>query len=158
VPWHQDASFWPWTPARTVTVWLAIDDVDAQNAAVKFIPGTHRLGPLGWHIPEGPAVLEQELGDIEDLMDESGPVVNRLRAGEISLHADMMAHSSNDNVSERRGAGLTLRYCPVSVRLVGNEDWQKQSIVCRGTDPDGFWANLPRPVGEDLRLEPNSQL
>jgi non-haem Fe2+, alpha-ketoglutarate-dependent halogenase len=152
VPWHQDASFGPWTPARTVTAWLAIDDVDEQNAAVKFIPGTQRLGPLNWHIPEGSAVLDQELGDIEQLTDASGVVVNSLRAGEISLHADMIAHSSDANVSDRRRAGLTLRYCPVSVRSTGDEAWQKQSIVCRGTDPDGFWADLPRPAGEDLRL------
>ncbi|MEM1267489.1 MAG: phytanoyl-CoA dioxygenase family protein, partial [Pseudomonadota bacterium] len=29
VPWHQDAAFWSLSPARTVTVWLAIDDADA---------------------------------------------------------------------------------------------------------------------------------
>ena len=28
VAWHQDASYWPFTPARTVTAWLAIDDAD----------------------------------------------------------------------------------------------------------------------------------
>jgi len=32
VAWHQDASYWPLTPARTVTVWLAIDDADIANA------------------------------------------------------------------------------------------------------------------------------
>ncbi|MEM6728963.1 MAG: phytanoyl-CoA dioxygenase family protein, partial [Pseudomonadota bacterium] len=32
VPWHQDASFWKLSPARTVTVWLAIDDADEENS------------------------------------------------------------------------------------------------------------------------------
>ena len=27
VAWHQDASYWPLTPSKTVTVWLAIDDL-----------------------------------------------------------------------------------------------------------------------------------
>ena len=38
VPWHQDASFWALSPARTVTVWLAIDDADGENSAMRFIP------------------------------------------------------------------------------------------------------------------------
>ena len=28
VPWHQDASYWPFEKSRTVTVWLAIDDAE----------------------------------------------------------------------------------------------------------------------------------
>ncbi len=31
VRWHQDASYWPLTPSKVVTVWLAIDDVDTEN-------------------------------------------------------------------------------------------------------------------------------
>src|SRR6476620_2018637 len=31
VSWQQDASYWPVTPARAVTVWLAIDDADRDN-------------------------------------------------------------------------------------------------------------------------------
>ena len=32
-PWHQDAGFWPLTQSRALTLWLAFDDVDAENAA-----------------------------------------------------------------------------------------------------------------------------
>ena len=46
VPLHQDAVYWPFTSARSVTVWLAIDDVDEDNAAMSFVPGSHTLGPL----------------------------------------------------------------------------------------------------------------
>src|SRR5436190_23600615 len=46
VSWHQDASYWPLTPSKAVTVWLAIDDADRENACMRVIPGTHRLGPL----------------------------------------------------------------------------------------------------------------
>ena len=31
VAWHQDASYWPLTPSKVVTVWLAIDDADEEN-------------------------------------------------------------------------------------------------------------------------------
>ena len=40
VPWHQDASYWPLTPSKAVTVWLAIDDADPRAAwAVGQEPG-----------------------------------------------------------------------------------------------------------------------
>ena len=33
VPWHQDAQYWPLSPANAVTVWLAVFDTDEENAA-----------------------------------------------------------------------------------------------------------------------------
>ena len=48
VVWHQDASYWPLTPSRTITVWLAIDDVDTTNACVRFSAGSHLNSHLIW--------------------------------------------------------------------------------------------------------------
>lgn len=146
VAWHQDASYWPFTPARTVTVWLAIDDADQENAAMKFLPGTHNRGHLKWRDVKGPAVLNQEIENTDQMGD---PVYDELKAGEFSLHADMLAHGSDPNASDRRRCGLTIRYCPPSVRVL-NPDWGKGSILCRGSDPDGRWAHNPRPPGEDV--------
>src|SRR5439155_7616126 len=39
VAWHQDASYWPLTPSKTVTVWLAIDDADRENPCMQCIAG-----------------------------------------------------------------------------------------------------------------------
>ena len=44
VGWHQDAYYWPMSPHNTVTVWLAFDDVDSDNGAMKLIPGSHKHG------------------------------------------------------------------------------------------------------------------
>jgi len=148
VPWHQDASYWPFTPARTVTVWLAIDDADSDNAAMQFIPGTHKLGPLDWKETNRPAVLNQEIANIDSLGD---PVWDELRAGQISLHADMLAHGSTSNPSNRRRCGLTIRYCPPDVTSL-DKSWSSQSVICRGEDSTRTWANTPRPDGEDLSL------
>lgn len=144
VPWHQDASYWPFDRSHTVTAWLAIDDADKENAAMQFIPGTHRLGHLRWKDTSDPAVLNQEIVNVEQY---GQPVYDTLRAGEISLHADMLVHGSDANTSSRRRCGLTIRYCPPSVRsLVG---WNRESIICRGVDRSGHWVNNPRPPGED---------
>ena len=31
VAWHQDASYWPMSKSKNVTVWLAVDDADIEN-------------------------------------------------------------------------------------------------------------------------------
>jgi hypothetical protein len=147
VAWHQDASYWPFTPARTVTVWLAIDDADQGNAAMKFLPGTHKAGHLKWReVEPGTAVLNQEIENADRLGE---PVYDELKAGEFSLHADMLAHGSDPNHSDRRRCGLTIRYCPPTVRPL-NPAWTAGAIICRGTDPTGCWPHHPRPDGENV--------
>ena len=90
VAWHQDASYWPFTPSRTVTVWLAIDDADIANSAMKFLPGTHNKGHLKWREADyAKSVLGQVIEDTDSMGE---PVYDELKAGEFSLHADMLAH------------------------------------------------------------------
>ncbi len=147
VAWHQDASYWPLTPARTVTVWLAIDDADVANAAMKFLPGTHRHGHLKWReVGYDKAVLNQEIENTDQL---GAPVFDELKAGQFSLHADMLAHGSEPNTSDRRRCGLTIRYCPPSVKAI-DERWSKGAVLCRGSGAGGGWTYNPRPPGENI--------
>lgn len=143
VPWHQDASYWPFDKSRCVTAWLAIDDADVGNAAMQFLPGTHRMGHLEWKTSIDPAANPQEIVDAEKLGE---PFLNALQAGEVSLHADMLAHGSDPNNSPRRRCGLTLRYAPLDVRALTN--WHEQAIICRGNDSSNHWPHHPRPDGE----------
>lgn len=146
VPWHQDASYWPLTPARTVTAWIAIDDADRGNSAMMFVPGTHRKGHLEWHMAKGPNVLYQE---IEDIAQYGEPVYDELKAGQFSLHADMLAHGSEPNQSDRRRCGLTIRYSPPTVVPL-EERWGRQTILCRGSAEGSQWEFPPRPDGENV--------
>lgn len=148
VPWHQDASYWGLSPSRTVTVWLAVDDADEENSAMRFIPRSHDKGHLEWKQAAGNVVLGQEIVGIDTMGD---PVSDVLKAGQVSLHADMLAHGSEPNQSARRRCGLTIRYCPPEVRIV-DEAWEKgiESIICRGEDPTGNWKHNERPAGDDV--------
>lgn len=65
VSWHQDASFWALSPARTVTDWLAIDDADAENFAMRFIPRTHNQGAMEVQATGGKAVFHKETANAE---------------------------------------------------------------------------------------------
>ena len=46
VTWHQDAYYWPLTPSKCVTVWVAIDDIDQDNGPMQFVPKSHLHGPI----------------------------------------------------------------------------------------------------------------
>ncbi len=143
VSWHQDASYWPLTPSKTVTVWLAIDDADCQNACMRFLRGSHLEGHLSFRTSDDTEgnVLDQTVENVERFGE---PVDIELRAGEISVHSDLLLHGSEANNSDRRRCGLTLRYCTPDVRA--HMDWNKKGVVVSGTDPCGHWKNPPRPT------------
>ena len=148
VPWHQDASFWALSPARTVTVWLAIDDADEENSAMRFLPRTHDRGKIEQTAMGEDSVFHKGIVPTDDM---GTPFTNALRAGQISLHADMLVHGSLANVSDRRRCGLTLRYCPPEVRIT-DPAWARgvEAILCRGSDPAGHWTHHPRPDNDDI--------
>jgi non-haem Fe2+, alpha-ketoglutarate-dependent halogenase len=143
VSWHQDASYWPLSPSKTVTVWLAIDDADRENACMRFIPGTHHFGHLTYRLTENDdsTVLDQTVENAEDLGE---PIDVELNAGEISLHSDLLLHGSEANNSDRRRCGLTLRYCAADVRA--GMDWNQKGVVVSGRDRSGHWVNPSRPA------------
>ena len=143
VSWHQDASYWPMTPSKTVTLWLAVDDADTGNACMRFIPGSHRQGHLTWRLSEDDEnnVLHQTVENAEDFGE---PVDVELKAGQCSLHSDLLLHGSEANASDRRRCGLTLRYCATEVRA--HDGWNAKGVVIGGDDPDGHWGDPPRPA------------
>jgi non-heme Fe2+,alpha-ketoglutarate-dependent halogenase len=142
VAWHQDASYWPLTPSKTATVWLAIDSAHRDNACMRFVAGSHHFGHLTYR-PSSEAehnVLNQTVENAE----QYGTVVyDELEAGQASIHSDLLLHGSDANASSRRRCGLTLRYCTPDVRA--GADWQKKGVVVRGRDETGYWANPSRP-------------
>jgi non-haem Fe2+, alpha-ketoglutarate-dependent halogenase len=142
VSWHQDSSYWPLTPSMAVTAWLAIDDATVENACMRYIPRSHHLGHLTYTLSENDEsnVLNQTVVGAENLGD---PVNVELKAGEISIHSDLLLHGSEANQSTRRRCGLTLRYCPAVVRA--GLGWNAKGVVVSGNDNSGHWANPPRP-------------
>jgi len=141
VSWHQDASYWPLTPSKAVTVWLAIDDAGVDNACVRFIPRSHWLGHLTYSLTENDD--NNVLNQVVDVATLRAPFDNQLQAGEISIHSDLLVHGSEANSSARRRCGLTLRYCPAGVRA--ELGWNAKGVLVSGCDPAGHWANPARP-------------
>lgn len=145
VAWHQDASYWPLSPSKAVTVWLAIDDADPENANMQFIAGSHHYGHMTYR-PSGSHednVLNQTIDNPEQY---GSPVDDSLKAGEFSIHSDLLLHGSEANQSDRRRCGLTLRYCAADVRA--GMDWNAKGVIVAGSDPSGHWLNPGRPEND----------
>lgn len=134
VGWHQDAYYWPMTPNNSVTVWLAFDDVDAENGGMKLIPGSHKGGIITHRKSEQTdSVLTLELEDGSDFSADSA-VQFSMKAGECSLHDDRAIHGSMANPSDRRRAGLTIRYSGTNVKNDLSVNPNFKAYLCRGVD------------------------
>jgi chlorinating enzyme len=145
VAWHQDASYWPLSPSKAVTFWLAIDDADQENACMKFIAGSHHYGHMTYRpsSSDDHNVLNQSI----DSAEQYGQIVwNPVQAGWASIHSDLLLHGSEVNRSDRRRCALTLRYCSAEVHAA--LDWNQKGVQVRGRDQRGHWANVARPSAE----------
>jgi ectoine hydroxylase-related dioxygenase (phytanoyl-CoA dioxygenase family) len=141
VGWHQDAYYWPMEPQNTVTVWLAFDDVDEENGGMKIVPGSHKMGLIKHKrstATDSVLTLELEGGSFKE--DEA--IQFKLKAGEISIHDDRAVHGSPANPSDRRRAGLTIRYSGTHVKNDMSVNPNFKTYLCRGID-----AHRLNPIG-----------
>jgi non-haem Fe2+, alpha-ketoglutarate-dependent halogenase len=70
-------------------------------------------------------------------------VVDDLKAGQASIHNDLLLHGSEANNSTRRRCGLTLRYAAAEVSA--EMGWNAKGVIVKGSDPSGHWGNPGRP-------------
>jgi len=133
VAWHQDTYYWPLEPKISATVWVAFEDVDEANAAMQVIPGSHRAGLLKHSrstATDSVLTLECEQGQYR----EDSAVSLNLRAGQVSIHDDKLVHGSPANHSDRRRAGLTIRYSSTVVKCDLAVNPHFTTYLCRGVD------------------------
>lgn len=113
--WHQDG--YPWQQrlgiTDAVTLWVALDDVDETNGALRVIRGTHTR-------PAQPLVPAEtpEDGGLFGAGIDPGPIdpadvdVLVLSAGDASAHHPCLIHGSGPNTSSGDRRALVVRYRP----------------------------------------------
>lgn len=152
VGWHQDTYYWPLEPKISATVWLALEDADEGNAAMKVIPGSHKVGLLKHSRSsdtDSVLTLECEGGQYrEDLA-----VSLNVKAGSISIHDDKLVHGFPANHSNRRRAGLTIRYSSTIVKCDLSVNPYFRTYLCRGVDTYKYNPVGVVPTQEFGRLE-----
>lgn len=116
IPWHEDAAYWrkQWSPMDVVTVWLALDDSDADNGCMNVVPRTHLSPDSDYSELSERAVFTLEIKT--GTFDASKAVPCIRRAGQASLHHGKTIHGSAPNTSSRRRCGFTMRYASAACR------------------------------------------
>jgi len=138
-PWHEDSSYWNGRFDRydqIVTVWLALDATDAENGAMKVIPGTHTDGFSEYEL------VDQTDNTFPDAIkagsfDESQAVVFELKPNQCSLHDSRVIHGADANKSPRRRAGYTMRYFSQSMKFIPENNPGHKLWHARGNNVAG---------------------
>ncbi len=152
VLWHQDGSFWPLEPMDVITLWLAADDVDAENGCMQVIPRTQQLDLQQLQVRQDVAnALGASMN--ETLVDESKAVDVVLKAGDVSVHHPNVIHGSKPNNSSRWRRGLTIRYIPSTTRILCDGPWG-MAFHLRGSAPTGVNVYQPWPTYSDGKHMP----
>lgn len=147
VGWHQDLKYWGLDPPIAINAWIAIDDCDADNGCLRYIPGSHR-----WEVREhgrseragNLLSINQELQLSAD--EEARAVDVDLGAGQISVHHGMMTHGSRANRSTRRRCGMAMVYVPVHVKPATDCDVPWVVTLVRGVIDEYHFDQRPGPV------------
>lgn len=147
VNWHQDVPHWDILPARAVTAWVALSDVDEGNGCVRVLAGSHREGPRIASRDTGSALLSAGLTcPVTD--DEAARTVPMLlKAGQFSLHDGMAIHASGANTTRAPRIGIALIY--IAADTIQSGPAHEHVPVVRGEGRTGFYPFAPRPTGDD---------
>lgn len=117
--WHQDLPYNPIDRRGFLSVWIAIEDVSEEMGAMRFIPRSHRLGPLGRLDLVGRDHSWEELLRPDDLEIVRQPVTQPLSAGEATVHDGLTLHGAGENRSNTPRRGWTIIYIPSDTRWTG---------------------------------------
>lgn len=145
VSWHQDSATYGLEGDGLLTAWIALADVDAGNAAMRFAPGSHRRGARS-HRDTQNADNMLSRGETLDDIDEATAVSVALPAGTMSLHHIHLAHSSRANQSDRPRIGYAVRYCSPAMRPMAGP---ASVLPVRGEDRHGHFELERSPARED---------
>jgi ectoine hydroxylase-related dioxygenase (phytanoyl-CoA dioxygenase family) len=86
VAWHQDYSYWTRTePMAHLTCWIGLDDADAENGCVQYVPGSHRWDLLPITGLAGDMHAIREVLNDEQWGAMQRPVHAELKAGEATF-------------------------------------------------------------------------
>jgi ectoine hydroxylase-related dioxygenase (phytanoyl-CoA dioxygenase family) len=118
-PWHQDQTYWPLDSDRTITMWMAFDDIRAPQSGLSFADGTHVLGHLG-----SAGISDDTQAHFDRVIVDRGlstTTYSELDAGDTTWHAGWTLHSAPGNPTDRMRPAMTVIYVADGVRVAEPE-------------------------------------
>jgi hypothetical protein len=150
-PWHTDGSTYPFWGEQMPTMWLALTDVDENNAPLQTLAGSHKL-PYRFH--SGLSRQDVKLSGYRpwqallDAVEGPGADIRVWSAdqGDMLLMHPQMIHSSRPRSPAKPGRRIGL-----STRWIGSDAVWK---------PDAYAASIPKlsqnPLMESGKAPPEA--
>ncbi|MBT3275169.1 MAG: phytanoyl-CoA dioxygenase family protein [Spirochaetales bacterium] len=127
-PPHQDGYFFMLDPPAAVTMWLALDNVDAENGCVRYISGSHKLGMRN-HDRTQTLGFSQGIPDYgrddELTLEKAFPA----SPGDLLVHHALTIHRADGNTSanrSRRALGFVYFSEDAKEDLAAKDAYQKK--------------------------------
>jgi ectoine hydroxylase-related dioxygenase (phytanoyl-CoA dioxygenase family) len=119
--YHQDNAYLHWfKPGEICTVWIALDDIEAENGTMELVKGSHRwrqTNPEGeFHAPDDYRAVMIKNAKLEGIVPEIVPVVVPKGGG--SLHHGWTWHGSGRNTGSNPRRSLVLHAMSSEVEFV----------------------------------------
>lgn len=122
VAWHQDYSYWTRTePMQHLTCWIALDDSDADNGCVHYVPGSHRWDLLPVTGLAGDMHAIREVLNDQQWEQFQKPVAAAVKKGQCTFHHPLTVHGSFENRTDRPRRATVLNVIRDGVRSNSND-------------------------------------
>ena len=149
VSYHQDATYWNFTPKDAVTVWLAFNDVTCESGAIEYRLRSHKgKQALPHHDVRSEAnLLMRGQTVIEDTTERPKRLkVAEVPAGHITMHSPYIVHGSGSNNSDRPRLACGMIFAAGHVKPIA--DFAPESTLwVQGEDRHGHFIHDPAPTG-----------
>ncbi|MEE3198919.1 MAG: phytanoyl-CoA dioxygenase family protein [Planctomycetota bacterium] len=160
VAWHQDYSYWTWTrPMAHLSCWIPLDDADADNGCLQYIPGSHRWGLLPITGLTGEMDAAREVLDDSQCEALDRPFLAELAAGHGVFHHPLTLHGSAENRSENPRRAIVINMVLDGVRsnaeLLSGKDTHNFPILPQGTELSGRYYPMLFSPDKELGEEKN---
>lgn len=125
---HLDTPYWSFRSLHATSIWIALDDVTAQNGCMVFLPGTHRKGSFD------NVGIGNNMGEIFQVHPEFAsiePVVAEMPAGSCTFHNGLTVHGAGANLTPRPRRAMTCGFMPDGATFCGVQNILSNEQVAR---------------------------
>jgi phytanoyl-CoA hydroxylase len=135
-PTHQDEAHYPHETTGYVEALIHLDDTNAENGELRFLDGSHRLGPLP-HITETAEGPCQPHLPVDHYRLEDTTAVPA-KAGDVVFMSNRVVHGSFLNSSSELRRLIRAGYRdPANRQLGGPQTLGRPGLMVRGRRPQG---------------------
>jgi len=133
-PMHQDYPFYPHADDRYVDVLLHLDDTSDQNGEIRFLPGSHRNGPLEHIVADADGrPCTPHLPTDRWRLEDTVPVP--ARAGDVVCFNINTVHGSYLNTTTRPRRLVRMGYRHADNRQLSGQSFGRPGVMVAGVRP-----------------------